>query len=72
MANAINGQYNFLVEDPVWAEEFAPNGQSSVCPTHWWWTRPTDNLQVHFFNSVTQYTAKDTGRKAFPKHPLHL
>ncbi|TIC96988.1 Gamma-glutamyltransferase [Colletotrichum higginsianum] len=27
MANAINGQYNFLVEDPVWAEEFAPNGK---------------------------------------------
>ncbi|GKT86929.1 gamma-glutamyltranspeptidase [Colletotrichum tofieldiae] len=26
MANAIRGQWNFLVEDPVWAEEFAPNG----------------------------------------------
>ncbi|KAK2026885.1 gamma-glutamyltranspeptidase [Colletotrichum zoysiae] len=26
MASAIEGQDNFLVEDPVWAEEFAPNG----------------------------------------------
>ncbi|WYZ37330.1 hypothetical protein EsH8_II_000836 [Colletotrichum jinshuiense] len=26
MAGAISGQKNFLVEDPVWAEEFAPNG----------------------------------------------
>uniref|UniRef100_L2FLW7 Glutathione hydrolase n=1 Tax=Colletotrichum fructicola (strain Nara gc5) TaxID=1213859 RepID=L2FLW7_COLFN len=26
MASAIENQKNFLVEDPVWAEEFAPNG----------------------------------------------
>ncbi|KAK1674383.1 gamma-glutamyltranspeptidase [Colletotrichum godetiae] len=26
MDAAIKGQWNFLVEDPVWAEEFAPNG----------------------------------------------
>ncbi|TDZ23303.1 Glutathione hydrolase proenzyme [Colletotrichum orbiculare MAFF 240422] len=27
MASAIKNQKNFLVEDPVWAEEFAPNGK---------------------------------------------
>jgi hypothetical protein len=26
MNYSISGRENFLVEDPIWAEEFAPNG----------------------------------------------
>lgn len=29
IAGSDNG--NFLVEDPVWAEDFAPNGESLCC-----------------------------------------
>lgn len=36
MASAIENQKNFLVEDPVWAEEFAPNGNQRLKLLKWY------------------------------------